>query len=259
MDKTQKIFNSLSRLIYEWGLASDTTNRYDLPSDMVIDFVNKSSWNIEIDKKKLIYYTRHDFIPAPKKFGITSALGGTIGHHKIKVPMMIWYIHQLYKRGFKHDEIRLHVYNYFSNKLSPKPVDNTPMEERILYNLRLNKKLFIALPVIEEFTVYTKKLTIPCWKLTVFNYYKDKNEPFYVVLIPRRNITTQEAHILSVLRDDEQYIKEDGFKLISVVDGIANIEYLEKLMIYKKYAMKTENDNANYLDLLDKTITYESI
>jgi len=42
MDKTQKIFNSLSRLIYEWGLASDTTNRYDLPSDMVIDFVNKS-------------------------------------------------------------------------------------------------------------------------------------------------------------------------------------------------------------------------
>jgi len=53
------LISNFVKQMYEWGLVSDTTNRYDLPSDAVIDFVNKSSWNIEIDKKKLIYYTRH--------------------------------------------------------------------------------------------------------------------------------------------------------------------------------------------------------
>ena len=259
MNKVQQTINALSNQLYEWGLVTDTTNRYDLPSDAVIDFVNKSSWNIEIDKKKLIYYTRHNFIPAPKKFGITSALGGTIGHHKIKVPLMIWYIHQLYKRGYKHEEIRIHVYNYFSSQLPPKPVENTPMEERVLYNLRLNKKLFVALPVIDEMAVYTQKVSIPCWKLTVFDYYHSKLDPFYVVLIPKKNLTTQEANILSVLRTDNEYLKQEGFKRVSIVDGVSNIEYLEPLMIYKNYAMKTDKDNTDYLDLLDKNISYDTI
>lgn len=54
MDKVQQTINALSNQLYEWGLVTDTTNRYDLPSDAVIDFVNKSTWNIEVDKKKLI-------------------------------------------------------------------------------------------------------------------------------------------------------------------------------------------------------------
>ena len=161
MNKVQLIRNSVANQLYEWGLVTDTTNRYDLPSDTVVDLITKSPWNIEFDRKKLIYYSRHSFLPSAKKMGLTSALGGTVGYHKIKVPMIIWYIHQLYKRGYKHDEIRLHVYNYFSSQLPPKPVGNTPMEERLLYNLRLNKKLFVALPVIEEITVYTQKVNIP--------------------------------------------------------------------------------------------------
>jgi hypothetical protein len=143
--------------------------------------------------------------------------------------------------------------------LPPKPVGNTPMEERLLYNLRLNKKLFVALPVIEEMTVYTQKIIIPCWKLTVFDYYHSKLDPFYVVLIPKNNLTTQEAHILSVLRDDKQFIREEGFKRVSIIDGISTIEYLEPLMIYKNYAMKTDKDSISYLDLLDKNISYDTI
>ena len=59
MNILDKTISNFVKQMYEWGLVSDTTNRYDLPSDAVIDFVNKSSWDIEIDKKKLIYYTRH--------------------------------------------------------------------------------------------------------------------------------------------------------------------------------------------------------
>jgi len=260
MNKTQQAINSISRQIYEWGLTTDTSNRYDLPTSTVIDLINKSSWDIEVDKKKLIYYTRHNFITPPKKRGLTSALGGTVGHHKLKVPLMIWYLSQLYKRGFKHDQIRLYVYNYFSDKLPPKPVEDTPMEERILYNLRINNRLFITLPTIEDYTLYTNKITLPCWKLTLINYYKGKNEPFSRILIPKRNLTQQELNVLMTLRTDKQFLKEEGFKLTSVIDGVVNIDYQEDLMIYKKYAMKKLNDSKiSYLDLLDKNITYEQL
>lgn len=260
MNQTTRILNIISRKIYEWGLSTDTSNRYDLPTDTVIGLVNKSSWDIEIDKKKLIYYTRHNFITSPRKVGLTSALGGTVGHHKLKVPLMIWYLHQLQKRKFKHDEIRFHIYNYFSNQTPPKPVNDTPMEERILYNLRLNKQLFVSLPTIEDYTLYTKKLTIPCWKLTIVNYFEDKNDPFYRVLIPKRNITQQEANILNTLRTDKQFLKEEGFKMISIKDGEVRTEYLEELMIFKKYAMKHKNnENMKYLDLLDSKIKYEQL
>lgn len=259
MNILDKTISNFVKQMYEWGLVSDTTNSYDLSSDTVVNLIAKSSWNIEFDRKKLIYYSRHSFLPSAKKMGLTSALGGTVGYHKIKVPMMIWYIHQLYNRGYKHDEIRIHVYNYFSSQLPPKPVENTPMEERVLYNLRLNKKLFVALPTIEEMTVYTQKVSIPCWKLTVFDYYHSKLDPFYVVLIPKKNLTTQEANILSVLRTDNEYLKQEGFKRVSIVDGVSNIEYLEPLMIYKNYAMKTEKDNTDYFDLLDKNISYDTI
>ena len=260
MNTTTKILNKIARQIYEWGLSTNTSNRYDLPTDTIIELVNKSSWNIEIDSKKLIYYTRHNFITPPKKVGLTSALGGTVGHHKLKVPLMVWYLTQLYNRGFKHDEIRLHMYNYFSNLMPPKPVEDTPMEERILYNLRLNKKLFIALPTIEDYTLYTEKIILPCWKLTTVNYFEGKNDPLYRVLIPKRNITQQESNILNTLRTDKQFLKEEGFKWISIKDGEVKTEYLEDLMIFKKYAMKYKSDeNTKYLDLLDKNITYEQL
>lgn len=260
MNTTTKIFNKIARQMYEWGLSTDTSNRYDLPTDTLIGLVNKSSWDIGIDKKKLIYYTRHNFITSPKKVGLTSALGGTVGHHKLKVPLMVWYLTQLYKRGFKHDEIRLHMYNYFSNVVPPKPVEDTPMEERILYSLRLNKKLFIALPTIEDYTLYTEKITLPCWKLTTVNYFEGKNDPFYRVLIPKRNISQQEANILNTLRTDKQFLKEEGFKIISIKDGKVTTEYLEDLMIFKKYAMRHKGDeHTKYLDLLDKNIKYEQL
>lgn len=43
MDTTTKILNKIARQIYEWGLSTDTSNRYDLPTDIIIDLVNKSS------------------------------------------------------------------------------------------------------------------------------------------------------------------------------------------------------------------------
>ena len=64
-------------------------------------------------------------------------------------------------------------------------------------------------------------------------------------------VVITEARIKYKIKKGKQYIKEEGFKLVSVVDGISSVEYLERLMIYKKYAMKSENDNVNYLDLLD--------
>lgn len=259
MDTFQKYRNQIAEKIYDIGLAVDVSNKYDIPTDKLIEIVNKSSWDIEIDKKKLIYYTRHKLMTAPQKIGLPTALGGTYGCHKIKAPMLIWYLKQLEKRGFKHDEMKLHIYNYFSKQLPPKPVDDTPMEERILYTFKLNKRIPVHLFTLEDFVLYTQKIQIPCWKLNVHRY-EGNYDPFYRLLIPKRNITTQELNILTTLRTDKQFLKEEGYKVITALDGEIKIDYVQNLQIFKKYAMKSKDDSTvSYKDLLDKKLTYESI
>lgn len=265
MNLFDKTIKSLSKFIYDNNLHSQQFNKYELTTELLSEIFEASNLPIEIDLNKLSYYTQHKFIPRPKKIGITGGLGGSRGHYKNKTFMIIWYLYRLKERGIsKHDLTRKLIYNYFSGDMPPKPVDDTPIEERLLYVYRLNKRFPLRTFDLEKFNlpiVHDKETIsyIPCVKL--INYWNEKNNlPFLSTLIPTRNITQDENKFLMALREDKQFLHDQGVKAYESSKGKIKEKHIVDLEIFKLYPLSKKTDKtAHWMDLLDNNKEYEQI
>ncbi|MBD3362324.1 hypothetical protein GF362_01235 [Candidatus Dojkabacteria bacterium] len=265
MDIIDKSIRKLQDISYELDLNKQQFNKYAFTTEQLAEIFENSNLPITIDLSKLSYYTQHKFIPAPKKVGITGGLGGSRGHYKFKTMMITWYLHVLKKRGIsKHDLTRKLIYNYFSDDMPPKPVDDTPIEERLIYVYRLNKRFPLRTFDLEEYNLPVIKdsetiISIPCVK--VINYWNENNNlPFLSILIPKRNLTPEEHKFLLALREDKKFLKDEGIKAYKSENGKIAQKHLVDLEIFKLYPLKKKNDSKiSWVDLLDKNKTYDEI
>ncbi len=220
---------------------------------------------IPITMHKLVYYSAQKLLPPPKKFGMPQKLSGTKGLYKNKSILMLWYIYILKQRGLNIEQMRLHMYNYFSrDELPPKPVDNTPFEERLIYTLRTNWTMPLRVFEIEDATLEIESEDheinlLPYKKIKTFAY-EQNFRPLRMYMIPMRNLTKEEAKFISELKKDELFNKTEGFKSHKKVNGKIRITYTEPLYIFKKYPLIEKDDSkTDYKDLLKTNLDFDCL
>ena len=262
VDKTLKAIQNFG---YEMNWNVDSSDDYYFEGKLLEEIFNSASWPFKVDLNKLSYYTRNHMIPAPKRIGITSKLGGSVGKYKVKVLTIIWYIRALNQRGiYNHDEIKNHIYTYFSDELPPKPVDDTPTEERIIYTLRLNKEIPFRLFELEDYNlnvvINENEVSVILCKKVTFYWNEHKNEPISQKLIPMRNISRAEMNFILALRKDKEFLKKEGLKIYQNRNGKILEENLLDLFIYDKYPLKALEDfKTSYKDLISKDKKYDCL
>ena len=184
-----------------------------------------------------------------------------MGKYKVKTIFIIWYIAQLQACGIKsHEEIREHIYNYFSEKLPPIPVSGTPLAERIVYTYRANQRAIYIPPVIKEIAVplYSGKEIVEIPGVILLHSYQ--NKPLSYNLVLKRNIPPSEGQVLEIMRKDGHFIGEHGFSVFKENNGKIEKKKLLDLHIFKNYSIELGKVNEiSYLDLLDEHLTYESL
>jgi len=265
MDQLEKTIRKIQAWAYENDLNKLYFNKYDITTELLSEIFENSKIPVKVNLSKLSYYTQHEFIPAPKKIGLKDTLGGSRGHYKSKVVMIIWYLHILKLRGVSNqDEKRKLIYNYFSDEIPPRPVHDTPLEERIIYMYRLNKKLPMRIFELENFNIPIGQddeiiSNIPCVKV-VTHWNENNNIPYYSTLFPTRNITRKEHEFLQALRKDNQFLRDEGIKAYHLGNGRVIKKHMFDLEILKRYPLrKRDDEKVSWLDLLDKNKTYEAI
>ncbi len=261
LDFLDKAIHKIQKQFEEFGLLKSSLEEYKLSTEQILEYTNINHFPVEVSKNKLSYYVQHQMIPAPKRVSIADKVSGSMGKYKVKTIFIIWYIAQLQERGIKsHDEIRKHIYNYFSEQLPPIPVTDTPLAERIVYAYRTNQRVIYIPPIIKEISIplYSGKEIVEIPAVTLLHSYQDKPLSFNLVL--KRNISHSEAQILEIMRKDEHFISEHGFKVFSEDKGSISEKKLLDLHIFKNYPIESKKDSEiSYLDLLDENLTYESL
>lgn len=265
MNKIDQTIRKLQNLFYEYDLNKQQFNKYDFTTEQLSEIFENSNLLIEINLNKLSYYTQHKFIPAPKKIGLKGGLGGSRGHYKFKTMMIVWYLYVLKLRGVsKHDTIRNLIYNYFSDKMPPKPVDDTPLEERLIYTYRLNKRFPLRVFELEKYNLPIIKDDntvnhLSCVK--IIHYWNENNNlPFISNLVPVRNISRKEHQFLLALRENKKFLKDEGVKAYESKNGKIEQKHLIDLEVFKRYPLKKKGDDStSWITLLDKNKKYDSI
>lgn len=247
-------------MVYEYGFNRYLGDDYIMKTSTIEEIFSYRNAPVEVNMQKLAYYTKHELIPAPKRVGLSSVIGGSVGMYKYKVPLMIWYIEELKKRGIKsQDELRLHVYNYFhSEKLPPHPVHDTPFAERYVYIWRTNRRTPLLMPQFENFDIFlSEDHIIPCKKAT---YYYG-TEAFDYILFPTRNLTKDEANTFEVFRIDKQFKQDNGLKFYQPNSkGTLEVKLSRELALFTKYPkFKFGETKSSYKDLLNTNYTFENI
>ncbi len=261
LDFLDKAIYKVQKQFEELELLKSSLEEYKLSTEQILEYMNVDHFPVEVTKNKLSYFVQHQMIPAPKRVSIADKVSGSMGKYKVKTIFIILYIALLQARGIKsHDEIRKHIYTYFSEKLPPVPVADTPLVERIIYIYRTNQRAIYIPPVIKEISIqlYSGKEIVEIPAVTLLHSYQDK--PLSYNLILNRNISLSEAHILEIMRKDEYFVSEHGFKVFSEDKGKISEKKLLDLHIFKNYPIESEKDSdTSYLDLLDENLTYESL
>lgn len=260
VDLVYKPIRLAQDMAYEYGLNKYLGDDYIMKTSTIEEIFSYRNAPTEVNMQKLAYLTKHELIPAPKRVGLSSVIGGSVGMYKYKTPLMIWYIEELKKRGVKsQDELRLHVYNYFhSEKLPPHPVHDTPFAERYIYIWRINRRTPLLMPQFEDFDIFiTDDISIPCKKAT---YYFGK-EIFDYILFPTRNLTKDEANIIEAFRKFKEFRTENGLKFYQTnTDGKVEVEFKKELALFTDYPRYRFGENkANYHDLLNTSYEFKNI
>ncbi len=255
-----KLFRAGQNAYYEAGLNRYQGDKYDLTTLQISNYFSFRTSPFNVDLRKLAYYTEHQMIPAPKRVGINSFLGGSIGKYKYKTSLMLWYIGELKKRGIKsQDELRLHIYNYFhTENLPPKPVSDTPFAERYIYTWRISKITPVLLPEFEDFNIYMEnEEPIPAKKAT----YYFEGKPFDQILFFERNLTEKENEFLKILRKNKEFLSASGIKtyILNSKEEVEQKDIMD-LFVFKDYPIVSDDDDKkSYRDLLNKKYTFQNI
>lgn len=261
LDLLDKAIHKIQKQFEELGLLKSSLEEYKLSTEQILEYTSVDHFPVKVTKNKLSYYVQHQMIPAPKRVSIADKVSGSMGKYKVKTIFIIWYIAMLQARGIKsHDEIRKHIYNYFSEKLPPVPVSDTPLAERIIYTYRTNQRAIYIPPIIKEISIplYSAKEIIEIPAVTLLHSYH--NKPLSYNLVLKRNIPPSEAQILEIMRKDEHFISEHGFSVFRENNSKIEKKKLLDLHIFKNYPIESEKDHdVSYLDLLDENLPYESL
>lgn len=258
-DPIYKFIRTGQNAYYEVGLNHYQGDNFDLTTTQISNYFTFRTSPFPVDLRKLAYFTEHEMIPAPKRVGINSFLGGSQGKYKYKTSLMLWYIGELKKRGIKsQDELRLHLYNYFhTDNLPPKPVYDTPFPERYIYTWRTSKITPVLLPEFEDLNIFTDNgEPIPAKKAT----YYFEGKPFDQILFFERNLTEKEFEFIKILRKNKEFLRVNGIKTYALRSNneIEQKDFMD-LFVFKDYPVVSEDDNKTYRDLLNKNYTFQNI